>query len=183
MGSPKPSLFSLPWSAYQDNSDHMWGWGREAGTGDWPRGILPFCPSTPGTGRAAVLGTTSSLALWTQNSQRWPGDFTSELKPLGLAQALTRSPGAPLGPGGPSRPVRPWGKRQRASSRGHMGSTCHSQAKMEAWTLLLVSPERHRRPLGWQPPLLALSTVYLLCPEGLGGGGQPAGSQQRRRLL
>lgn len=74
--------------------------------------------------------------------------------------ALTRSPGAPLGPGGPSCPVRPWGERQREGSRGHTGRTGPTEG-----TFLTERGPEAEKGLAWFSFRSSPPAIHLECPR------------------
>lgn len=96
MGSITPNRIASPTqSECQDNSAQRWVWNGG------PCTCHPVSPAIPRSCRAPAL--SSPLGC---------------LQPPPVLLALTRSPGAPLDPGGPSLPVRPWGEAGLEGSHG-----------------------------------------------------------------
>ena len=96
------------------------GWGSSAPVG-WGQGThhpgstCPPAPSTPHQGRGPASPVTAAAlrnpTLWIGGAQPdcpCPGP-QPQAEATGRGACLTRSPGVPLGPGGPSCPFRPWG--------------------------------------------------------------------------
>lgn len=118
---------------------------------------VPTCPSAPsasprtwGPQHRQPCGQ-STLSLAGQPGTSLPSRTHARGAPL------TRSPGAPLGPGGPSCPVRPWGERQREGSRGPTEGTFLTETGPEA-----------EKGLAWGPFRSSPPAVHLDCPRPQG---------------
>ena len=116
------------------------GWGSSAQMG-WGQGThhpgstCPPAPSTPHQGRGPASPVTAAAlrnpTLWIGGAQPdypCPGP-QPQAEATGRGACLTRSPGVPLGPGGPSCPFRPWGADGRRAGGVARG-------KSQPWALL-----------------------------------------------
>lgn len=80
-----------------------------------------------------------------------------------------------MGPGGPSRPVRPWGEGR--GLQGHVERRCpptpphvQGEERVAAPSPTEPSPKRPRSPSGLAPSSPGPSAVHLLCLQALGRG-------------